>query len=131
MPIGGPFKGHTDTVSSVAFTRDGRRILSGSFDRTLRLWDATTGDPIGPPIYAASSPINTIATSPISLRVAAGLDDSTIQVWDVSPATLLAIACKRIGKHPMLIHPQSFSVSEEFIRVAQRAKQVCNQQHSK
>ena len=126
-PIGGPFKGHTSTVTSVAFTKDGRRVLSGSLDRTMILSDAVTGDPIGPPLYTGSSPINTIAISPISMRVAAGTDDSNIQLWDVNPATLLAIACKRIGNHPMLLNPQAFSASNEFIQIAQRARQVCKQ----
>src|SRR5687768_17564201 len=35
--------GHTRRVSSVCFSPDGRRALSGSFDRTIRLWDAATG----------------------------------------------------------------------------------------
>ena len=36
-------QGHTDTVSAVAITPDGRRAVSGSEDRTLRVWDLQTG----------------------------------------------------------------------------------------
>ena len=32
-------RGHTDKVSAVCFSSDGTRVLSGSKDRTLRLWD--------------------------------------------------------------------------------------------
>ena len=39
--------GHSSHVNSVAFSLDGSQILSGSWDNTIRLWDAWTGDGIG------------------------------------------------------------------------------------
>jgi WD40 repeat protein len=36
-------KGHSDRVWSVAFSPDGKRIVSGSVDETLKLWDSQTG----------------------------------------------------------------------------------------
>ena len=37
-------------VNSVAFSPDGKRIVSGSGDKTVRLWDASTGQQIGAPL---------------------------------------------------------------------------------
>jgi hypothetical protein len=40
------FSGHSDYVSSVAFSPDGRTIVSASFDGTIRIWDVATGKEI-------------------------------------------------------------------------------------
>jgi WD40 repeat protein len=40
QPFGAPLTGHTDAVASVAFSPDGRRIVSGSSDATVRRWPA-------------------------------------------------------------------------------------------
>jgi len=41
--------GHTGSVYSVAFSHDGKRVVSGSEDGTVRVWDAETGEAIGEP----------------------------------------------------------------------------------
>ena len=38
-----PLRGHDDSVQSVAFSPDGSKIVSGSYDKTIRVWDASTG----------------------------------------------------------------------------------------
>ncbi|KIK34100.1 hypothetical protein CY34DRAFT_658933, partial [Suillus luteus UH-Slu-Lm8-n1] len=42
LPLGEPFRGHTSSVWSVSFSPDGTRIVSGSLDYTVRVWDAAT-----------------------------------------------------------------------------------------
>ena len=42
-------EGHTNSVQSVTFSPDGKRIVLGSGDTTVRMWDAETGKPVGEP----------------------------------------------------------------------------------
>ena len=37
-------EGHSDGVTSVAFSSDGTQVVSGSYDNTVRIWDVATGD---------------------------------------------------------------------------------------
>src|SRR5712671_6078159 len=76
------FHGHSDCVISVAFSRDGSRIVSGSSDNTIRLWDAETGDPIGKPLEGHSSGVESVAFSPDGCHIVSGSWDKTIRLWD-------------------------------------------------
>jgi len=42
--VTGPFSGHSNWVTSVAFSPDGQHIVSGSGDQAIRLWNAITGE---------------------------------------------------------------------------------------
>lgn len=57
-------RGHEDGVWSVAFSPDGTRIVSGSSDKTLRLWDSTTGQSIGAPLRGHEDWVLSVAFSP-------------------------------------------------------------------
>jgi len=64
-PVGEPLQGHSDWVRFVAFSSDGTRIASGSFDKTARIWDAMLGVPIG---NALHNHFATVTPSPDTTR---------------------------------------------------------------
>ena len=38
--------GHSDRVLSVAYSQDGKHIVTGSWDKTVKIWDSTTGEEV-------------------------------------------------------------------------------------
>lgn len=80
------FEGHTLEVSSVAFSRDGMQVISGSQDMTLRLWEVATGSllrTIATPTYL----ISVARFSPEGHRIlSAGAD---LRLWDSATGALV------------------------------------------
>ena len=77
------FNGHTDDVSSVAFSRDGSRIASGSEDATIRLWNVETGAAVGSPLIGHHGPVDSVTFSPDGTKIASSSADGTVRVWNV------------------------------------------------
>ena len=109
-----PLRGHGGSIRSVSFSPDGSKIISGSDDGTIRVWNASTG--IGmlpplrgqfillhsrlmvddmtirvwdattmlPPLRGHSGPIRSVAFSSDGTKIVSGSDDKTIRVWDAS-----------------------------------------------
>ena len=74
--------GHERIVLSVAFSPDGRRIASASRDRTIRVWDATTGEIVAGPFTGHTDRVTSVAFSPDGQCIASASQDHTIRVWD-------------------------------------------------
>jgi WD40 repeat protein len=69
-------------VSGVAFSPDGKRMVSASNDKTLRLWNADTGQPIGPPMTGHTDAVTSVAFSPDGHQIVSGSWDYTLRRWD-------------------------------------------------
>src|SRR5271168_5660276 len=75
--------GHSATVTSIAFSPDGRVLASGSFDRTIKLWDVSSGKEIGA-LPGHDGEVFSIAWSPDGRTLASGGNDSMVKLWSVS-----------------------------------------------
>jgi len=72
---------HENRVLSAAFSRDGRRVVTASVDRTARVWEADTGKPVGAPLQHQGA-VNSAAFSPAGRRVVTASSDTTARVWE-------------------------------------------------
>jgi WD40 repeat protein len=77
------FVGHTLPVTSIAFSPNGQRLLTGSLDCTARLWDIITGKPIDPPFEGHREPVMAVAFSPDGQHIVTGSSDATARLWDI------------------------------------------------
>jgi WD40 repeat protein/serine/threonine protein kinase/predicted Zn-dependent protease len=75
------FIGHGMGVHALAFFPDGRRVLSGSFDGTVRLWDTETGKQLRRWL-AHSAWVTAVAYAPDGRRVLSGSYDNTARLWE-------------------------------------------------
>ena len=73
--------GHAGRVSSVAFSPDGRSVVSRSWDMTARLWDAATGAPLQT-LEGYSAHVSSVAFFPDGRSVSSGSLDEMVRLWD-------------------------------------------------
>ena len=92
-PPGGPLlatlEGHGDWVSAVAVTPDGRRAVSGSDDRTLKVWDLEQGALLAT-LEGHGDGVLAVAVTPDGRRAVSGSCDRTLKVWDLEQGALLS-----------------------------------------
>jgi WD40 repeat protein len=72
--------GHQKWISSVAYSPDGTHIVSGSWDKTVRVWNATSGQFISGPFDGHTQSVTSVAYSPDGKHIVSGSSDKTIRV---------------------------------------------------
>ena len=98
------FQGHSNSVNSLAFSPDGKILVTGSRDNTIKLWDVGTGREIYT-LQGHSNWVNSVAFSPDGKILASGSDDKTIKLWDVTTARQI----RTIQAHPDSVRSVAFS----------------------
>jgi serine/threonine protein kinase len=76
------FMGHTSWVNQIAFSEDGRRVLSGGNDATMRFWDVETGRELRPAIEGFPSAVERVALAPDGNQAAASAGN-LLFYWDL------------------------------------------------
>lgn len=100
--------GHTDIIRSAGFSPDGKRIVSASDDKTMRIWDAYSGEEIWKcDLYKA---VRFAAYSPNGKHIVSASDDKAIRIWDANSG-------KEIGKWEGLMSVNTVSYSPDGKRI--------------
>ena len=84
------FRGHRGSVCGVSCSPDGRRIVSGSGDNTVRVWDAESGAELAI-LRGHEDNVTSVSYSPDGRRIVSGSNDHTVRVWDAESGAELAI----------------------------------------
>lgn len=79
-------EGHVAAVTSVAFSLDVRRLASASQDRTIKIWDVSSGACMLT-LKGHGDAVNSVAFSPNMTRLALPTYNSTIKIWDISSSS--------------------------------------------
>ena len=85
-PPGGPLlrtlEGHTGGVNAVALTADGKRAVSASWDKTLKVWDLESGRELRT-LEGHTDGVNAVALTADGKRAVSASWDKTLKVWDL------------------------------------------------
>ncbi len=84
-PLGKPMKGHVGHIQSLAFSPDGKTIVSaGKDDISLRLWNVESGSAVGEILKGHKKPPRGVAFSPDGKMIVSASLDQTLRRWDAA-----------------------------------------------
>ncbi|KAH8806822.1 hypothetical protein DL96DRAFT_1822174 [Flagelloscypha sp. PMI_526] len=72
-----------ESVEAVAFSPNDHQVVTGSTDKTVRVWDAETGEAIGQPFRGHEGVVFSVAFSPDGRQIVSGSEDHTVRIWDI------------------------------------------------
>jgi WD40 repeat protein/tRNA A-37 threonylcarbamoyl transferase component Bud32 len=103
-------EGHTDRVSAVSFSPNGRALASASFDGHVRVWNVVTGEKVAD-YKAHQGRVLAVAFSPDGTVLASAGEDKLVRVWNVATAQELVVR----EEHRGWVYCLAFSPDGQFL----------------
>eukprot|EP00730_Choanoeca_flexa_P008855 TRINITY_DN12550_c0_g3_i3.p1 TRINITY_DN12550_c0_g3~~TRINITY_DN12550_c0_g3_i3.p1 ORF type:complete len:1011 (+),score=280.44 TRINITY_DN12550_c0_g3_i3:330-3362(+) len=92
-PLEAVLQGHSESVTSVCYSPDGKTIVSGSEDWTVRVWDAASGSELHT-LQGHLNRVTSVCCSPDGKTIVSGSKDETVRMWDAASGNFLqALSC--------------------------------------
>ncbi|EUC58963.1 tyrosine kinase family catalytic domain protein [Rhizoctonia solani AG-3 Rhs1AP] len=110
--VANPFKGHTGFVYSVQFSPDGTRVVSGSSDEKIRVWDVERGMTIVGPLAGYSDAVRSVAFSPDGSQIISCSGNGTVRLWDARDGKLIG---NPYEGHTKWVHSVAFSPRGTYV----------------
>ena len=105
-----PLLGHTSDVYHVTVTPDGAKIISASEDKTIRVWDASTGSELQV-LEGHTERAKSVTVTPDGSKIISASGDKTIRVWDASTGKELHILEGHTGSvHSVAVTPDGSKI---------------------
>ena len=117
--------GHSISVESVAISPDGKTIVSGSQDSTIKIWDNQSGECLNT-LEGHSGYVSSVAISPDGKTIVSGSGNGTIKIWDIKSGKLIYTTYNFIKSEEYFaaIDPDGYFYAnnkaiDEFLRVSE------------
>jgi WD40 repeat protein len=107
-------QGHSGFVTCVSISPTGTTAISGSVDKTVRLWD-TTSRKVKHVLRGHHDPVKAVAAHPTKNIIVSGSSDGTIRLWDSVTGARLSV-CRADG----MVYQVAFSPNGEYVLTAAR-----------
>ena len=109
--------GHSDAIWSVSFSPNGKTVITGSLDKTVRLWDVASGREIRT-FIGHDNVVKAVAFSPDGNTFASASHDHTVRLWDVASGHVIRI----FSGHAGIVTAVSFSPDGKSIATSSNDK---------
>jgi len=83
------FEGHTDDVWGVIHLPEGQRIITCSYDGSLRVWNLKSGEQLREDWRDGVSQVESIALSPDGKKVVSGSTNGAVRLWDIDTCKVI------------------------------------------
>ena len=103
-------KGHSDVINGLAFSPDGNRLISGSADKTARIWDVRTQKTIHI-LKGHTEFIFAVAFSPDGTMAITGSNDDSLKLWDTKSGFLI----KTLNGHTDDVRSATFTPNGKYL----------------
>ena len=108
------FSGHSKPITCIKFSPEGHFLVTGSEDRTLRIWEARSGHTLVV-LEGHSDIIFAIAISEDSSEIVSGGRDGTVRLWDAVTGNSMQIFTEIQGKGVGLVSSVAITSSKDLV----------------